>query len=137
MSNSTPHLTSRLSVMMFLQFFIWGAWFATLGQCLGSNNLSGFGGDAYGTAPLGAIFAPLFLGIIADRFFPSQKVMGFLFLIGAVFLLLIPSTAEAAAKLIEISGGSVAGFIFVINLFDLPGNDLLKKKSYFNRYFKL
>ena len=40
-------------------------------------------------------------------------------------------TAEAAAKLIEISGGKVACFIFVINLFDLPGNDLLKKKSYF------
>ena len=94
MSTTTPFLTSRLSVMMFLQFFIWGAWFATLGQCLGSNDLSGFGGDAYGTAPLGAIFAPLFLGIIADRFFPSQKVMGFLFLIGAVFLLLIPPTAQ-------------------------------------------
>ena len=40
-------------------------------------------------------------------------------------------TAEAAAKLIEISGGTVAGFIFVINLFDLPGNNLLKGKSYF------
>ena len=40
-------------------------------------------------------------------------------------------TAEAAAKLIEISGGEVAGFIFIINLFDLPGNNLLKKKSYF------
>jgi len=40
-------------------------------------------------------------------------------------------TAEAAAKLIEISGGKVAGFIFIINLFDLPGNNLLKKKSYF------
>ena len=40
-------------------------------------------------------------------------------------------TAEAAAKLIELSGGTVAGFIFVINLFDLPGNELLKKKSYF------
>ena len=39
-------------------------------------------------------------------------------------------TAEAAAKLIELSGGTVAGFIFVINLFDLPGNDLLKKKGY-------
>ena len=39
-------------------------------------------------------------------------------------------TAEAAAKLIEISGGKVAGFIFVINLFDLPGNDLLKSKGY-------
>ena len=40
-------------------------------------------------------------------------------------------TAEAAAKLVEISGGKVAGFIFIINLFDLPGNKLLKKKSYF------
>ena len=40
-------------------------------------------------------------------------------------------TAEAAAKLIQISGGSVAGFIFIINLFDLPGNNLLRKKSYF------
>ena len=39
-------------------------------------------------------------------------------------------TAEAAAKLIEISGGTVAGFIFVINLFDLPGNNLLKQKGY-------
>ncbi len=39
-------------------------------------------------------------------------------------------TADAAAKLIEISGGTVAGFIFVINLFDLPGNNLLKKKGY-------
>ena len=40
-------------------------------------------------------------------------------------------TAEAAAKLIEVSGGTVAGFIFIINLFDLPGNNLLKSKSYF------
>ena len=40
-------------------------------------------------------------------------------------------TAEAAAKLIEMSGGKVAGFIFIINLFDLPGNNLLKKKDYF------
>ena len=40
-------------------------------------------------------------------------------------------TAEAAAKLIELSGGTVAGFIFIINLFDLPGNDLLREKSYF------
>jgi len=40
-------------------------------------------------------------------------------------------TAEAAAKLVEISGGKVAGFIFIINLFDLPGNELLKNKSYF------
>jgi adenine phosphoribosyltransferase len=42
-------------------------------------------------------------------------------------------TAEAAAKLIEISGGKVAGFIFVINLFDLPGNNLLKTKGYYTK----
>ena len=42
-------------------------------------------------------------------------------------------TAEAAAKLVEISGGEVAGFIFVINLFDLPGNELLIKKGYFTK----
>ena len=42
-------------------------------------------------------------------------------------------TAEAAAKLIEISGGTVAGFIFVINLFDLPGSNLLKNKGYLTK----
>ena len=42
-------------------------------------------------------------------------------------------TAEAAAKLVEISGGKVAGFIFVINLFDLPGEKLLKSKGYFTK----
>ena len=42
-------------------------------------------------------------------------------------------TAEAAAKLVEISGGKVAGFIFVINLFDVPGEKLLKKKGYFTK----
>ena len=42
-------------------------------------------------------------------------------------------TAEAAAKLVETSGGKIAGFIFIINLFDLPGNDLLKKKNYFTK----
>ena len=44
-------------------------------------------------------------------------------------------TAEAAAKLIELSSGKVAGFIFIINLFDLPGNNLLKKKKLFYRKF--
>lgn len=83
----------RLSIMMFLQFFVWGAWFATLGLCLGSNGLGDFSGGAYGSAPLGAMIAPLFLGLIADRFFPSEKVFGFLFLIGGALLLMIPNVA--------------------------------------------
>ena len=48
------------------------------------------------------------------------------------YLIATGGTAEAAAKLVELSGGKVGGFIFVINLFDLGGADKLKKKSYFN-----
>lgn len=90
--NST---NARLSLMMFLQFFLWGAWFATLGKCLADNGLGDFGGGAYGSAPIAAIIAPLFLGLVADRFFPSQIVMGALLLVGAVFLFLIPGYGEA------------------------------------------
>lgn len=61
-------VTLRLSVMMFLQFFLWGAWFVTLGSCLDSNGLASIIGSAYGSAPIAAIFAPLFLGLVADRF---------------------------------------------------------------------
>lgn len=81
--------------MMFLQFFTWGAWFVTLGQCLGTNGLADIIGSAYGTAPIAAIFAPLFLGIIADRFFASEKVMGVLLLIGGVLMCLAPGFAHA------------------------------------------
>ncbi len=85
----------RLCVMMFLQFFVWGAWFVTLGQALGSHGLEDSIASAYGTGPIGAIFAPLFLGLIADRFFPSQIVMGVLFLIGGVLMYLAGMAAEA------------------------------------------
>ncbi|WP_425397976.1 nucleoside permease [Aeoliella sp.] len=85
----------RLQVMMFLQFFVWGAWFATLGLCLGSNGLEGFIGSAYGTAPLAAIIAPLFLGLVADRFFPSEKVMGVLFLIAGAIMCAVPGFVES------------------------------------------
>ena len=89
----------RLNIMMFLQFFVWGAWFATLGLALANNFLSEITGDAYGSAPIAAILAPLFLGLIADRFFASEKVMGVLLLIGGAFLLGIPISG-GSAKLI-------------------------------------
>ncbi len=84
-----------LSIMMFLQFFTWGAWFATLGQALGANGLGDVIGSAYASAPWGAIIAPLFLGVIADRFFPSQFVFGVLFLLGGVFMFM---AADAGAS---------------------------------------
>lgn len=86
-------IVSRLSIMMFLQFFAWGAWFATLSAALETGGLGEIIGDAYAQAPIAAIFAPLFLGLIADRLFSSEKVMGVLMLVGGVLLLAIPSLA--------------------------------------------
>lgn len=74
--------------MMFLEFFIWGGWFVTMGTYL-AKNLSADGmqiGSAYSTQSLGAIIAPFIIGLIADRFFAAQKILGFLHIIGGVLL---------------------------------------------------
>jgi nucleoside transporter len=79
---------ARLSAMMFLQFFVWGAWFVTLSTYLGRGlNFPGTDiGGAYSTMPWGAIVAPFLVGMIADRFFAAEKVLGVLHLLGAVLL---------------------------------------------------
>ncbi len=86
----------RLSAMMFLQFFVWGAWFVTLGTFLdGSLDASGSQISlAYLTQSLGAIVAPFFIGLIADQFFSAQKVLAVLHLAGAVLLWLASSTTS-------------------------------------------
>jgi len=78
----------KLSTMMFLEFFIWGAWFVTMGTYLGTNLLSDGVqiGSAYSTQSLGAIIAPFIIGLIADRFFAAQKILGFLHLTGGILL---------------------------------------------------
>ena len=94
---SSTLMTSRLSMMMFLQFFAWGAWFATLGLALTNARLGMFVGGAYEAAPIAAIVAPLFLGLVADRVFASEKVFGVLMLIGGCLMLAIPGFAESAS----------------------------------------
>jgi nucleoside transporter len=77
----------RLSVMMFLQFALWGSWFVTMGTYLLKMGFDGVQvGAAYSTMNWGAILAPVIAGAIADRFFQAQKVMGVLHLVGAVLL---------------------------------------------------
>ena len=78
----------QLSVMMFLEFFIWGAWFVTLGTFLLAN-LKTTGtqvGVAFLTQSIGAILAPFIIGLIADRFFSAQYILGVLHLAGAALL---------------------------------------------------
>lgn len=91
---------AQLSVMMFLEFFIWGAWFVTLGTYLASINFSGANvGYTYLMNNIAAIISPFFIGMIADRFFSSEKVMGILHLLGGV-VIYFASGITAVAPLI-------------------------------------
>ncbi|MFZ9388619.1 MAG: nucleoside permease [Chitinophagaceae bacterium] len=79
----------QLSAMMFLNFFIWGVWFVTMGTYLMKGQIGASGGQtglAYGTQCLGAIIAPFIIGMIADKFFAAQKILGVLHLLGAALL---------------------------------------------------
>jgi len=81
-------LRIRLSIMMFLEYFIWGAWYVTVGTWLGVGLQ--FDGKSIGwiagTTALGAIVSPLITGAIADRYFAAQKILGALHLVGGVLL---------------------------------------------------
>ncbi|WP_405411213.1 nucleoside permease [Maribacter sp. Asnod1-A12] len=79
---------AQLCLMMFLEFFIWGAWFVTLGTFLG-NNLKASDSEialAFSTQSWGAIIAPFVIGIIADRYFNAERILGILHLLGAVLM---------------------------------------------------
>lgn len=81
----------KLSLMMFLEFFVWGSWYVTLGTFLG-NNLEANGAQlaaAFSTQSFGAIIAPFVIGLIADRYFNAEKILGILHLLGAVLMYLM------------------------------------------------
>lgn len=81
-------IKAKLSFMMFLEFFIWGAWFVTLGTYLTQNlKANDFEiANVFSTQSLGAIIAPFIVGMIADRFFNAERVLGILHLLGAALL---------------------------------------------------
>ncbi len=85
----------QLMVMMFLEFFVWGCWYATMGTYLGKIGFGGLDvGAAFSTISWGAIISPFFIGMIADRFFPAEKVMAIMHLIGAVVLWYLSSITD-------------------------------------------
>lgn len=92
--NTTTRI--QLSLMMFLEFFIWGGWFVTLGTYLG-NTLGANGaetGMAFSTQSWGAIIAPFFIGLIADRYFNAEKILGILHLVGAGLMYFMANASD-------------------------------------------
>jgi nucleoside transporter len=83
---------------MFLQFFIWGTWYATMGTYLFEINFDGADvGNIFSTVSLAAIVSPLFVGIIADRFFAAEKVLGALHIIGAGVLYWVSTITDPSS----------------------------------------
>ncbi len=80
--------------MMFLQFFIWGAWYTSIAVYMSQVGMSDLTHWPYTVNPLAAVIAPFFIGLIADKYFSTQKVLGVLHLIGAAFLFMAPHTVD-------------------------------------------
>jgi nucleoside transporter len=79
--------------MLFVQYFIWGAWGTTLGNYMGTIDMGESIPLAYSLGPIASVVAPFFLGMVADRFFDSEKVLGVLCIVSGAALLLMPSFA--------------------------------------------
>src|SRR5205807_3817194 len=89
----------RLSAMMFLNYFVWGAWYVTIGTWLTATlKFSGTqAGAVFGTTALASMISPFFVGLIADRYFASERVLAALHLIGAVLLYFIAHATSFTA----------------------------------------
>lgn len=83
-------------LMMFLQFFIWGSWYATGGNYMKTRGMTDVIYIAYMASPIGSILSPFFMGMIADRFFAVQRVMGVMHVLSGVFVFCAPLIAEGA-----------------------------------------
>src|ERR1041385_6541706 len=111
-SSTSGGTRGRLSVMMFLEFFIWGAWYTTIAVYMTSQQMGTLTHWPFTVNPVAAIAAPFFVGLVADRFFDTQKVLGVLHLLGGLVLFAVPGlTGNPSAFILA---------LLVYNLFYMP-----------------
>jgi len=77
-------------MMMFLQFFVWGAWYITIGNYMSAHDMAHLAHWPYTVNPIAAIVAPFFLGLVADRYFATERVLAVLHVVGGVVMLFVP-----------------------------------------------
>ena len=80
----------RLSTMMFLEFFIWGAWYSVIAVYMSHHGMVDLTHWPFTVNPVAAILAPFFVGFIADRYFATEKVLGTLHIIGGIIMFATP-----------------------------------------------
>ncbi|MDX1586690.1 MAG: MFS transporter [Balneolaceae bacterium] len=88
-------IQAKLSAMMFLEFFIWGAWYTAVAVYMTANGMEDLTHWPFTVNPIAAIAAPFFVGLIADRYFATEKVLGTLHILGAAFMFLTPFASDA------------------------------------------
>jgi len=86
--------------MMFLQFFIWGAWYTSIAVYMTNHGMATLTHWPYTVNPVAAIVAPFFLGLVADRYFATEKVLGTLHVLGGVLMCAAPAFSAAPTTFI-------------------------------------
>lgn len=109
-------IRARLSAMMFLQYFVWGAWFVPFATYLTHHGLKDSVGTIYSSQGWAAIAAPLFVGAIADRYFAAEKMMGILHIFGGALLLLLSTIGADAGVMFLATLGVLLAYMPTIAL---------------------
>lgn len=110
--------------MMFLQFFVWGAWYTTIAVYMTTQGMATLTHWPYTVNPIAAIVAPFFLGLIADRYFATEKVLGVLHLLGGLVLFAVPQASGAPTTFILL--------LLLYNLFYMPTLGLANSLAFHN-----
>ena len=125
-----PYVGLRLALMMFLQFFVWGSWYSTVSSFLRARDLGDDIAWAFTVGPIAAIIAPFFLGMVADRFFATERVLAATHFLGGVALI-------AAPFVLDVWDGRgwrspMIVFLFLHMLFYMPTLGLINTLAFHN-----
>lgn len=125
-----------LSIMMFLQFFVWGAWYVTVGNYMAAHGMSDWISWAYSVGPIAAIISPFFLGMIADRFFATERVLAAMHILGAAAIacapLVIPATVAENETLSDATSMLFVGILLLHMLCYMPTLGLTNTLAFHN-----